>query len=337
MNEFLALHTLFHTPQLGPVRIRKLIQEFGSCLNACQAKDLKQNDHAKRDLEIADKCNVSIIAFFDPLYPKELLSINNFPPLIYVKGKFNNQKKIAIVGTRNATIYGLETARKIAHDLSLNDITIVSGLARGIDTEAHIGALKSGYTYAVLGSGLLNIYPKENISLASEIKDNGILISEFAMQTPPSRENFPKRNRIVSGLSESILLIEAPKKSGAMLTMEIAKGQNKKLFALPGRTDSSSFEGNLELLHSGAAKIARNATDLIGQDKINNAPLSNIMQLSKDEAFIIKLLPSQEISIEELSRRADLPISKLNVVLMGLVLKKVIREYPGKIYKLCEC
>jgi DNA processing protein len=328
MDELQALLTLSHTPKIGPVKIQKLFKQYGSCQNACLALDLKLSDEAQKDIDLAEKFGAMIIPFFDPLYPKQLLSIMSPPAALYIKGKFPNQKKIAIVGTRNASIYGLEMAEKFACDLASQEVAIVSGLARGIDTKAHKGALKNGYTLAVLGSGLLNIYPKENISLASEIIDNGILISEFAMNTPPSKENFPKRNRIVSGLSEAVLLIEAPK--------EIAKSQNKKLFALPGRVDCLSFEGNLELLHSNKAEVARNANDLLGIDNIAALPSKKTIHLTDDENVVIKLMPNYEISIEEISKNINFPISKLNVVLMGLVLKKLIREYPGKIYKLCE-
>jgi DNA processing protein len=180
MDELQALLTLSHTPKIGPVKIQKLFKQYGSCQNACLALGLKLSDEAQKDRDLADKFGAMIIPFFDPLYPKQLLSIMSPPAALYIKGKFPNQKKIAIVGTRNASIYGLEMAEKFAYDLTSQEVAIVSGLARGIDTKAHKGALKKGYTLAVLGSGLLNIYPKENISLASEIIDNGILISEFA-------------------------------------------------------------------------------------------------------------------------------------------------------------
>lgn len=335
MSELEAILTLCHTPGLGSIRILKLIQEFGSAKNAILARNIKTPPSMQRDLELCDKHSVEIISYQDPRYPKELLELRDYPPILYIKGKLPGEKKIGVVGTRIASIYGLESASNISQELAENGAAVVSGLARGIDTAAHLGALKSGTTIAVLGSGLANIYPKENISLADKIAEKGILVSEFSMQTPPSKENFPKRNRLVSGLSESVLLIEAPIKSGAMITMNLAFLQKKKLFALPGRVDMDSFQGNLELLKSQRATLVRDARDVLD---ITTGPKmrGKMPQLTKDEEDIIKLLPKIECSIEEIGKITKFPISKLNVVLMGLVLKKVMREFPGKIYKLQE-
>lgn len=336
MNEFESLLALFHTKGVGPKRIQKWVKEYGSLFEACKAKSITFSKEAQEDLRLAEKSHVNIIPYFSHEYPQELFLLEDFPPLLYTLGSFPKERKIGIVGTRNATHYGLEMAKQIARDLSSQKMAIVSGLARGIDTMAHEGALLEGKTIAFIGSGLANIYPRENISLAREIERNGILASEFAMNTPPYKENFPKRNRLVSAISESLVLIEAPLKSGAMITMNLALEQNKQTFVLPGRVDCPNFEGNLHLLSKNQAKVARNAEDILGFSIQKNILPSNPVQLSKDEELIIKFFPKHEISIEEIGIKSKLPMSKINFTILGLVLKKVVREYPGKMYKLCE-
>lgn len=336
MEELEALVTLSETPQLGIIKIKQLLQEYGSASEAIKAGWGVAN---KVSLNFLEKNHTEIIPFYDPRYPKRLLEIHDHPLFLYVKGEIkpSDERSIAIVGTRNATIYGNEMAEKIASELTSSGYTVVSGLARGIDTSAHRGALMNGRTLAVIGSGLNNIYPKENAFLAEEISHQGAVISEFSINTPPNKSNFPRRNRIVSALTLGTLLIEAPEKSGAMITMEKAKSQGRPLFALPGRVDIESFKGNHLLIKSGQAKLVENAADILSHfnDLFSFAfnPKPKAKPLSQEEESLLEKLPNEELAIEEILKRTDLPVVKLNILLMSLVLRKAIREYPGKVYK----
>lgn len=354
MEELVALVNLTETPLLGSIKIRLLLQRFGSAIESLKAnpKEVMKlpgftpkvmqgwGTARSRSLELVDRLDLQIIPFTSPKYPKRLLELTDHPIILYVKGEIKNsdQQSIAVVGTRLASLYGKDMAAKISQELASSGITVVSGLARGIDTEAHLGALKNGRTLAVIGSGLANIYPHENAQLAEKIAENGALISEFPPETPPDRQNFPQRNRIVSGMTMGTLLIEAPVKSGAMITMQRGKEQGRKLFALPGRVDSDSFKGNHHLIKNGEAELIENAIDILNsfnglftyRSSIVSKPLP---PLEPAEQQLLSLLPKEELSIDDIMKISDLPVIKLNILLMSLILKKVIREYPGKIYK----
>ena len=359
MNELEALIILSQMPHLGSVKIRLLIKHFGSALNvldrdATEIADLpgfgskitkhwkqwENEDGWREDINLAQRHGVQIVSFMDPNYPKRLLELPDLPLLLYFKGEIKpqDQRSIAIVGTRAATRYGLEMAEKIAGELAEMGYTVVSGLARGIDTVVHMHALARGRTLAVIGSGLLDVYPRENHRLAEQITQKGALISEFPMKTPPDRSNFPQRNRIVSGMTLGTVLIEAPLESGAMITMRKAFSQGRKLFALPGRVDMESFQGNHHLIKTGEAELIENAEDiaknfeeLISPGKMNF--LQERVVLEAEEEKLLAKIPSLDISFDEIARLTKLSAMQLNILLMSLVLKKAIREYPGKIYK----
>lgn len=360
MNELEALTVLSGAPLLGSKKVRSLLNCFGSALEAIEIgaqawgmlsgfgpkiieswSSWIESDRWKKNLELVDKAGATIIPFTSPDYPKRLLEISDFPIILYVKGKIEERdnKSIAIVGTRNASIYGREMAEKIAYELTLLGYTIVSGLARGIDTAAHCAAIKSGRSLAVIGSGLCDVYPRENFHLGERIAQHGALISEFPMAAPPDRQNFPQRNRIVSGLTLGTLLIEAPKKSGAMITMEKAFSQGRRLFVIPGRADNESFKGNLALIKEGKAQLIENAGEIAAMFEQPGALPSYVpkaklaIALENDELQLLKTLPAEEVNIDIIVALTKLPIMKLNVLLMSLLLKGVIREYPGKMYK----
>jgi DNA processing protein len=361
MNELEALIILTSIPHLGSIKIRFLIEYFGSALEALNAnpahiaslpdfgpkilnswESWNKNNEWRNNIELAERLHANIISYKDPKYPKRLLEIPDHPVLLYIQGHLlpSDQRSIAIVGTRNASIYGKEMAEQFAHELAGAGFTIISGLARGIDTFAHSGALKSGRTIAVIGSGLANIYPQENKQLAESIIAKGALISEFPMNTPPDRQNFPQRNRIVSGMTLATLLIEAPVKSGAMITVDKSIAYNRKIFALPGRVDCEDFRGNHHLIKNGKAQLVENAQDVIahfndlfGLAPTNNRVVSPPVSLCEEELFFLRQLPNQEISIDELVQLTKLPVMKVNVMVMSLLLKKVLKEYPGKVYK----
>lgn len=275
MKEIEALAALSCTPFIGPIKIRLLIQRFGSAVAAFHADPLeiaqlpgfgpkimmqwRKSDAWEQELNLAARYKVSLISYKSPEYPKSLLKLPDHPVLLYVLGKLepSDQQGFAVIGTRDASPYGIKMAEQFGRDLAGKGYTVVSGLARGVDTAAHQGALENGRTIAVIGSGLANIYPPENSGLARKIVENGALISEFAMTTPPDRQNFPQRNRIVSGMTRGTILIEAPEKSGAMLTTELALSQGKRVFALPGQG------GNQTLIKKKEATLVESAQDVL--------------------------------------------------------------------------
>ena len=360
MNELEALLFLTHTPYLGSVKIQLLIQHFGSSLAAAQAdpallmdlpgfgprivlswKENLKNKKWLETLDLAEKESIQIIDYTHALYPKRLLELIDYPLVLYVKGSLRPQDRhsLAVIGTRQASIYGLEMSMQLSGEMAQAGFTIVSGLARGIDTAAHEATLGKGRTIAILGSGFHHIYPKENEMLAKKIIENGALITEFPMTTPPDKQHFPQRNRIVSGMTLGTVLIEAPLQSGAMITCSQAYNQGRPVFALPGRVDQMNFQGNHYLIKNQQARLIENSKDVIMSfgDLFTSLPvkpsIQRVIPLEKEEEDLILRLPSEELSIEDILTRTKLPIAKLNVLLMSLVLKKAIKEYPGKIYK----
>lgn len=313
---------------------------FGPKIIQTWKKEL-DNGQWRQNILLAERLQAQIIPFTSSYYPKRLLEIVDYPLILYIQGNLlkEDQRCLAVIGTRQATLYGQEIAKELSLRLTQAGFTIVSGLARGIDTAAHQGALEKGRTVAVLGSGLANIYPAENRGLAQAIRQKGALISEFDMATPPDRQNFPQRNRIVSGMTLGTILIEAPQQSGAMLTAEKALKQGRPVFALPGRVDQDSFKGNHKLIKEHKAELIENVQDILKH--FDECPLPLIFKpssnpsfpLEKEEKELLDQMPVQEISIEELTYRISWPIAKLNSLLMSLVLKKIVKEYPGKIYK----
>jgi len=224
--------------------------------------DIKKIDE---ELELVKKYNLKVLTFQDDAYPFLLKQISDPPVVLYIKGELKAQDKlsIAIVGSRQASFYGLQCSQKFSFQLSELGFTIVSGLARGIDTWAHKGALKAGgRTIAVLGSGFSFIYPKENQELVEEISSQGAVISEFSCNTQPFAFNFPRRNRIISGLSLGVLVVEAGRRSGALITANLALEQNRQVFCIPGRVDLSTSWGTNTLIKEGA-KLVLDIPDIL--------------------------------------------------------------------------
>ena len=279
MEEKEALLILNNIASLGPKRKIALLQHFGSAVDILKAKTYpevsEKSAYALRnwpsetlyckDLDLVERFGIEIVPYGSSHYPRKLMTISDAPILLYVSGDISVLSKsfIAIIGTRKPSSYGEKMAYSFAKDLTLKDLVIASGLALGVDTAAHKGALSVGKTVAVIGSGLANIYPPENASLAQNISKKGAVISEFPMYTLPERRNFPLRNRIVSGISLGTLLIEAPKQSGAMLTMQQTKKQKRKLFAITGKIDEENFRGNHSLIKNGDARLVENCDDIL--------------------------------------------------------------------------
>lgn len=229
--------------------------------------DKRYKTNIEKYIEYMEKNNIKIIGIDDKEYPKQLKEIYDPPIAIYVKGNINNlnnNANVGMVGGRNCTLYGKRIAIEISEYLSKNNINIISGLAKGIDTYSHIGCMKGkGKTIAVLGSGINEIYPKENINLANQIINNGgTIVSEYTLGIQPERLNFPARNRIISGLSNKIVIIEARKKSGSIITADYALEQGKDIFVVPGNINDKFSEGSNELIKEGANIITK-YSDLI--------------------------------------------------------------------------
>jgi DNA processing protein len=276
-------------------------------------------------------------------YPPNLATIVSAPHLIFVKGTIEprDEKAIAIVGSRACTPYGKRQAERLAHDLACAGWTVVSGLARGIDGHAHRGALKAkGRTLAVLAGGLSRIYPPEHLSLAEEVTASGALITESCMSMEPMAGLFPARNRIISGLSRAVVIVEAAEKSGALITARMAAEQGREVFALPGAVDNPSSAGVLKLLRDGS-KLVRNADDIL-EDLLG---VSSMVEAKTPEAAppppthlegvqqkIWALLAMQR-NVDELTQELNLPIHELTRHLTLMEMKKAVRRLPGNCYE----
>jgi len=296
-----------------------------------------------KELRIMSKNNVRAVSIFDDGYPENLKTIYSPPILLYVKGEIRPEDSdaVAIVGTRQPSHYGMSTCERLAYQLASMGITVISGLARGIDTMAHRGAVKSGRTIAVLGSGLNYIYPSENKRLAEEICEGGALVSEFPMDTPPYRFNFPRRNRVICGLSLGVVVVEASGKSGSLITANFALEENRELFAVPGQADSAKSKGSNNLIKQGA-KLVEDVDDIIAEIE-NHLKYKDIRQrekpktvsisasaLTEDEKRIKNFLSYEPLYIDELAKKCNMNAGKISTLLLNLELKNVIKELPGK-------
>lgn len=307
-----------------------------------------------RQIELIEKNKVGLIPLNSAFYPAVLKSIFDPPLILFVKGELLPQDyfSIAIVGTRMASFYGRTMAEKLSRELAGSGFTIVSGGARGIDTFSHKSALKAkGRTIAVLGCGLDIAYPPENKELFAEIAEQGALVSEFPLCAAPNRQNFPMRNRIISGLSLGVVVVEAPLKSGALITVTHAVDQGREVFSVPGKADSFISKGTNQLLREGA-KLVENADDVVEEleaalkNKIkefrtasNPAPSrcsdkgndsSILSRLSEPEALVYNLLSWEPLDFDEIIVRSNLPTGAVSGRLVTLQMKKLIKELPGR-------
>ena len=297
------------------------------------------------------------ITINDTEYPKNLKNIHNPPKSLYVNGTLlaSDEMAVAIVGSRRASMYGLEMADKLAFELCARGVTVVSGMARGIDSAAHRGALRAkGRTIAVMGSGHGDIYPPENVELYKEIVKTGAVVTEYENDAEPLPWNFPQRNRIISGLSLGVVIVEAARNSGALITADLAAEQGREVFAIPGKISSSTSSGTNDLIKDGA-RLVQSVDDIMEElslveikpvaaeerkvidEKIEKKTKAYIYNsLTDDERKVYKVLSVEPLHIDEISKGAGISQPKLSKILLSLQLKKIIKELQGKQFALKE-
>jgi len=356
MNNTERLLILNMVDDIGSVRTRALLKHFGSLEGIFEANEgeLRKAEkigsvlagvlpqaikevNLKKEMKLINKYGIKIITFLDRDYPENLKNIYDPPVVLYVKGNIMPEDKlaVAIVGSRLASFYGLETAEKLGFELASHGVAIVSGLARGIDSSAHKGALKAKKrTIAVLGSGLADIYPEENMDLAERISESGAVISEFPMTMMPNKGNFPRRNRIISGLSLGVVCVEAAEKSGALITCDCALEQGREVFAVPGKVDSVTSKGTNRLIKQGA-KLAQGVEDILEELNLGNlrscpavSAEGNI--LDKNESLVYTLLSSDPKHVDDICQESGIGLNKIAGILLNLEIKKFVKQLPGK-------
>ncbi len=364
MENLFPWFRLKSTPGVGNLLYKRLIDVFHSPENAIHAprKELLQveglsdrliaaikrhtlPESVKKELDKVHQKGIKILTLTDTDYPALLLEIPDPPPYLYVYGCISATKKnISIVGSRNATQYGRDTTQRLGCDLASLGMTIVSGMARGIDTAAHEGALMArGKTIAVLGSGLERVYPKENETLFHRIAETGAVISEFPLSAEPEAHHFPMRNRIISGLSLGTVIVEATLRSGSLITARLAAEQNREVFAVPGSINSFKSTGTHTLIKQGA-KLVEQAGDIMEEishgfdpsgtedsrvKDVNTAPTA---LLSPVETTVLHALEPYPLHIDDLIRKLGMEPSDLSGTLLRLELKGVVQQDPGKLF-----
>ncbi len=388
-RRYLRLHM---TPDVGPVRLRNLLQHFGSVdavLNASITEltqvpqvgprtaesifDHRRDDRSEREIERAAEEGVRILCLEDDDYPPMLKRISDPPTCLYVRGDLRPTDGVAmaIVGSRRCSHYGLEQARRFGEGLARAGFTIVSGLARGIDGAAHRAALDvGGRTLAVLGNGLATVYPPEHEDMAVEIAASGALLSELAVDQSPDAKNFPPRNRIIVGLCMGVLVIEASRRSGALISARLANDYNREVFALPGRVDQLEYSGGTNgairegwarpvtciedvlddlaevgrILSEGATvaeAVVASSTDAVQRPKPakgadaggkSQRPTSVAAALSPDEHKLVTAIGSDALLIDDIHDRCDVDVARIGALLINLELKGVLKRLPGNRY-----
>lgn len=375
---------LWLCPGVGAIRFASLLRELGSIetiMDAgetilarvegvgaktaraiCEARPAT-GDVVKRELDLAHAHSARLICLADDEYPAILKRIDDPPPCLFIRGTLEpaDALAVAVVGSRQCSRYGAEQSERFAALLAGAGLTVVSGLARGIDSAAHRGALKAGgRTLAVMGCGLCHVYPAEARELFEQIADNGAILSELPMNTMPDASNFPPRNRIIVGLSLGTLVIEAAHKSGAMISARLASEYNREVFALPGPVDRPQSEGCHELIKTGAAKLVTQLSDILDelgeagrilgqQDQPATASSSNTGSalqtglfdspgtpspaFSNDERTVIDVMARDSYSIDELCERLTLPPARIAAAITTLQLKGILRRAEGDRYE----
>ena len=366
-EELTDLKLLLSVEGIGPGKIRNLLSKFRTTekilasqyselievngISTNLAKRIQRINHRRiiiqdeleKELTLLDKMRANIITVWDKEYPSILKKIYDPPLMFYTLGNFEEFDKysIAIVGTRKPTNYGKVQAERFAADLVNQNITIVSGLARGVDSVSHKSALKNnGRTISVIGSGLDVIYPPENRKLFYEVAERGVVVSEYSPGTKPDAQNFPKRNRIISGLSLGTIIVETGATGGALQTAQFALDQNREVFAVPGNLGVRQSDGTNILIQKGEAKLVRNAEDILVELELKLKPVlgKNIpkpkMDLNFFEESIMQSLSNEPLQIDKIASLTNLSTSDCLVHLLSLEFKGLIKQLPGKMFAL---
>ncbi|PJJ79095.1 DNA-processing protein DprA [Mucilaginibacter auburnensis] len=341
MSYFGDAETIFTIPVKKLLKVPGIGEKTVAALNIDEA--LRK---AEVEMRFVEKQDIEVIFYTDARYPKRLKNCVDSPVLLYSKGKanFNNARVVSIVGTRNITEYGRDLCRQLVEELRQYDVLIISGLALGVDVAAHKECLKHNVpTIGVVGHGLDRLYPAANRSTADKMLENGGLLSEYPSGTKPDRENFPQRNRIVAGMADATVVIEAGIKGGALITAEIANSYNRDVFAFPGRIDDVYSEGCNFLIRHNKAGLLTCAADLafsMGWERTEDSkPVEQFMlpfDLSADEQDIFNLLQQHKtpVAIDDLSIKINKPVSQIAMNLLNMEMQGYIRSLPGKMYKL---
>jgi DNA processing protein len=341
---------------IGAVRLKALIDHFGDAGSAWKGTpadlraaglSLKVTERLleiRKDVDL-DKLwdnitaqGIQILTWDDEAYPPRLKDIEHPPPVLYIRGEVlpEDHFAVAIVGTRKATSYGRQITEEISTFLATNGVTVISGLARGVDAIAHAATLKAGgRTIAVLGSGVDRIYPSEHRDLAEKVMARGALISDYPVGTPPDSSNFPPRNRIISGLSLAVIVIEAGETSGALITAEFAAEQGRDVFAVPGSVLAPQSKGTNKLIQNGAIPLlssqdlmqALNLTRVVEQKTARK-----ILPVDEVEAKVLKTLGNEPLHVDEVRNQTGLPIEKVSAALIMMELKGIVRQVGGMQY-----
>ena len=347
-------------PGIGRVKLAQLENYFGDLENAWKASaaefkragldsgsiqaitSWQPKISPEAEIEKLDRYGVKVFLYNNPSYPPRLKEIYDYPPILYVRGSLLPQDEwcLAVVGTRRATVYGRQVTEEIVTDLAQSKITIVSGLAKGIDSVAHQTALTaSGRSIAVFACGLDIVYPSENADLARHIMQQGALISEYPLGTRPKAENFPRRNRIMSGLSLGVLVTEADEISGAMITAHMALEQNREVFAIPGSILSPTSRGTNHLIQEGA-KLVRDYTDILEELNLmtvaRQMEMKEIMPASDTESLLLKHLRAEPTHVDEVCRNSGLPVATVSSTLAMMELKGLVRQQGPMSYVLAR-
>lgn len=354
---------LYSVRGLGNTAARRLIDKFGDPESVFEAgmsellnvKDLSREACTRitkrefafdpeEELEKVEKCGARLITYGDEGYPSALRQIHDPPIILYVKGKAIDRDEVlvSVVGSRNATYYGIRATEQIAEGLARRGAGVVSGMARGIDSTAHRGCLRGGgYTVAVMGTGVDVVYPASNKKLFGEIAEKGSVLSEFPMGTPPEPRNFPIRNRIISGLSRGVVVVEASKKSGSLITASLALEQGREVFAVPGSIESFKSVGTHYLIKQGAA-LVENAEDILSE--LSTGRVSSVQEslfqdlprtmvnMTEQEAEVYEAIGNYPTHIDDIVRRVKKDPGELLSLLMNMELKGVVEQLPGKMF-----
>lgn len=351
---WVAFHRI---PGLGRVRYSALLSRFGRLADAWKAgpADLRAaglEDRVVRaianarpsiepdeEMERLHRAGVRALCWNDPAYPPRLRETEDPPPVLYVRGELRESDEwaVSVVGTRRPTPYGRQVAEEISCQLAHNRICVLSGLARGVDAIAHRAALQAGgRTIAVLACGLDIVYPPEHLRLAREIVENGALVSDYPLGTQPRGDYFPRRNRILSGMSLGVLVVEGDLKSGALITARFAVEQNREVFAIPGSIFSPQSRGTNAIIQRGEAKLVQNVEDILEELNLTMVPqqleMTQLVPTTDTEADILRHITKEPVHIDEVCRQSGLPVATVSSLLAMLELKGLIRQMGPMAY-----